>query len=249
MKRNGILVLAMVLVLAITGCSKSNAQSGGGGKASPVSDFSYGLGEFENNKFVYIDGYTGKGGKVVIPSTIEGYPVWVIAGNAFNGTNKSEEFKKSKDFKPTNKDLITSIVIPDSVRWINNIAFAFLEDLTQVTFGNGLEEIGEWAFMYCRKLTSVNIPSSVKLISVRAFEGCKSLKKANLPSSLEELGESAFSGCGELTELIIPDSLTNVKFMYFHEEEPNNYAFEGCGKLPLATRQKLKDLGYEGVFY
>jgi len=247
MKIRNFAVLALIFIFAITGCSKSNAQSGSssGGRASPATDFSYQL--TEDGTGIIITNYTGKGGKVVIPATIENYPVKEIGHRTFHGTEASENRKKEKDFKPSNKDLITSIVIPDSVVSINNEinserAFAYLDELTQVTFGNGLKVIGEGAFQSCRKLTDVNLPSSVVVIGGSAFEGCKRLTKVNLPSNLEKINWSAFEDCGELTELIIPSSLTKIEF------NGGEITFKGCGKLPLATRQRLKDLGYGGVF-
>jgi hypothetical protein len=62
----------------------------------------------------------------------------------------------------------------------------------------------------------------------------------------------AFYDCGELNNLIIPDSINSVRFAHNTGVElldmPNNWAFSGCGKLPLATRSKIESLGYEGEF-
>jgi len=244
MKRNSIAVLAIVVVLAITGCSKKDggnakaessasgegvavlAQAGGGssGKASPVSDFSYDL--TADGTGIIIKGYTGKGGKVVIPATIENYPVKEImgkdpySGGAFEGAEANKT--------PNNRDSITSIVVPDSVEVIGEFAFSNIDELTQVTLPNGL-----------------------KTLPVGAFGNCGKLTKVNLPSSLEQIGCFTFSGCSELTELIIPSSLTKINFLLAPKNLVNydgNGSFYSCQKLPLATRQRLKDLGYKDEF-
>lgn len=127
----------------------------------------------------------------------------------------------------TNRAAITSIVLPESV-----------------------VEIGMNAFTYTA-ITSVTLPDSLKIIPANAFSGCSKLNKINLPANLEGIAGEAFSGCSELSELIIPAALTSVKFLdkhYYYDgvEESENHAFAGCGKLPIKTRQKLKEFGYVG---
>jgi hypothetical protein len=191
--------LALIAALALAGCSKANAQaggssgsSGGGGSASsavkeaPASDFSYGL--TADKKGVSITKYTGKGGVVVIPTTIESLPVTEIGKEAFS--------------RITEKD-ITEIIIPASVTKIGTSAFAYKRELI----------------------------------------------KLNLPTNIEEVGVTAFEKCEELNNLIIPDSISSIKFVNSSgRETPDNYAFQGCGKLPLATRAKIEALGYKGKF-
>jgi len=155
MKTRNFAALALVFIFAITGCSKTNAQSGGGGSGSKAPDFGYVM--TEDGTGIKITYYTGEGGKVVIPAKIENFPVKEIG----------EDFP----FLGINRNTVTSIVIPDS---------------------------------------------------------------------MEKIGRNAFEKCGELTELIIPASITKIDF--------KGSSFAGCGKLPIATRQRLKDLGYNGSF-
>jgi len=217
-------IFALVLLTTVIGCTKAEGQSGGGalrlsGKESPASDFSYGL--TDDGRGVKITGYTGKGGAVVIPSKIEDMPVLEIGPDAFKGTNNADPEKRN------NRDAITSIVVPNSVE-------VFSTDIIGLSslFGNIVE------------LTSVTLPDSLKVIPNWAFSGCKKLRKVNLPANLEEIGSYAFDNCGELTELIIPDNIQTVRFT----DDIFNNAFQGCQKLPLATRSKLQSLGYENDF-
>ena len=56
-----------------------------------------------------------------------------------------------------------------------------------------------------------------------------------------------FTGCGELYELIIPENIQNITWRD-REDYSFDGSFYGCGKLPLATRKRLQELGYKGKF-
>ncbi len=88
-------------------------------------DFTY---EIIDGK-VTITGYTGSDTEVIIPSTIEGYPVISIGGGAFR-----------------NCDSLTSVTIPDSVTSIGNSAFSYCDSLTSVTIPDSVTSIGDSAF-------------------------------------------------------------------------------------------------------
>jgi hypothetical protein len=218
MKRNRFFVLGMAAVLltlglVLAGCSRNDSGGGsssggsGGGKATSASDFAYDA--TEDGTGVVITKYTGNGGKVVVPSKIEGLPVVEIKAWVFAGSDSSRS-------RP-NGDAITELVIPNSVATIGNSLCRDAKSLTKVTLPNGLKEIPYSAFFECENLTSANIPASIKVID-----------------------SPAFADCGELTSLSIPATITSVEFGYG--------AFNRCGKLPLKTRQRLKELGYEGDF-
>jgi len=204
-----IIAIGAIIGIILVGCNaKASAKSSIGGRASPVSDFSFDLSE--SGQGIKITDYTGNGGSVIIPANIEDMPVVEINYLAFSS-----------------KVSITSIVVPDSVEKIGMNAFSFLVNLTTIALPNGL-----------------------KVISNNTFSGCKSLKKVNLPTNLEAIHGQAFSGCSELIELDIPTSITSIKFLsqFGDDEVSNNYAFTGCGKLPIRTRQKLQEFGYKGSF-
>ena len=67
---------------------------------------------------------------------------------------------------------------------------------------------------------------------------CKKLRSVTLPNSIADLHE-AFLGCSSLTEINIPAG----KKIYF-----GSRCFQGCTSLSMATRKKLVDAGYNGVF-
>jgi hypothetical protein len=120
--------------------------------------------------------------------------------------------------------------------------------ITSIVVPSSVKEIGMNAFSYLENLTTITLPDGLKAIRNNTFSACKSLRKVNLPPSLEAIYGQAFSGCSELVELDIPESLESIKFLaqFSDDEDPDNFAFAGCNKLPIRTRQKLKELGYGG---
>ena len=105
-----------------------------------------------------LNGYSGSGGAVNIPSTVNGQAVKAIGAGAFEGAN------------------ITSVSIPSSVTKIGQTAFSDCARLTSVSLPSTLTSIGDCAFDGCSSLNSITIPSSVTNIGDSAFDGCNDLK-------------------------------------------------------------------------
>src|SRR6266403_63548 len=85
-----------------------------------------------NNGAITITGYTGPGGGVTIPDTINGYPVTSIGDSAFYYSST-----------------VTSVTIPNSVTSIGDEAFYYCTNLTSVTIPNSVTSIGIYAFAEC----------------------------------------------------------------------------------------------------
>lgn len=119
-----------------------------------------------------------------------------------------------------NGNLITDLIIPDSVTRISDYAFWECSSLTSVTIPNSVTEIGSSAFERCFSLTSVTIGNSVTEIGSSAFYVCINLKELTLPESVTEIGSDAFwqSGLTELTVLNpIPPTVDN-DYAFSHPE-------------------------------
>jgi hypothetical protein len=110
-------------------------------------------------KKVYIVGYTGPGGHVIIPPTINGLSVMRIRRNAFRACEN-----------------ITKVTIPFSVTIIDRHAFADCPELRCVLISDSVKKIGRAAFRNCARLTYVLIGNSVKKIQKEAFWDCPLLK-------------------------------------------------------------------------
>jgi hypothetical protein len=194
--KNWKIIVTMALILShFIGCSGKTSAQTGGGRTSPVSDFSFDLSE--DGQGIKIKGYSGSGGPVVIPSKIEDLPVVEIGQAAFTG-------------QIGNRQAITSIVVPTSVTKIGRQAFSHLVNLTSITLPDSLKVIPINAFSGCKSLRKVKLPSGLEAISGQAFSGCSELAELDIPSSItnikflgqftddEEPANNAFAGCGKI---------------------------------------------------
>ena len=112
-----------------------------------------------NNGNIVITGYKGTETALVIPAEINGNPVKIIGNRAFIEKN------------------FTSVVIPDSVTTIEEMAFFGAWDrargvplgvISSVTIGKGVTTIGDRAFEN-NFLSGITIPDSVTSIGYSAF--------------------------------------------------------------------------------
>lgn len=163
---------------------------------------------------------------IVIGKTYRGLPVKKIVEQAFHYSN------------------ITSVVIPDSVTSIGNMAFSNCRSLTSITLPSTVRDIGDSAFTWCTSLTSITIPEGVKRIGFNAFGNCRALTSIVIPDSVYSIDESAFAYCTNLTSVTLPNGITSISdamFKYCYALKsitiPDNvtsigeYAFEDCYSL------------------
>lgn len=83
-------------------------------------------------------------------------------------------------------DLITTVILPDTVISINDCAFNSCEDLEYIYIPNGVTYIGQESFDCCDELSYVYIPDSVETIGMWAFDDDPRLY-ISLPSRFTDL--------------------------------------------------------------
>jgi hypothetical protein len=170
-------------------------------------------------------------GDLVIPETIEGYPVTDISGSAFQNCSG-----------------LTSITIPDTVHHIFELRLSGCTGLERLIVSPGntcfhssgnciietesktliagcknsvipsdgsVTSIGHNAFYGCTGLTEITIPGSVTSIGPDAFYGCTGLTEITIPGSVTSIDHHAFYGCTGLTEITIPISVTEIDWAVF----------------------------------
>ena len=138
-----------------------------------------------------------------------------------------------------NNELVTALVIPNSVTSIGQYVFYGCSGLTSIEIPNSVTSIGQYAFSGCSGLTSVEIGNSVTSIGNYAFQGCSGLTSAEIGNSVTSIGQCAFSGCSGLTSVGIPNSVTSI----------GNYAFRDCtGLTSVEIPNSVTSIG-QYVFY
>ena len=119
---------------------------------------------------------------------------------------------------------ITSVAIPKTVTRIGDDAFYYTDNLTSVTFNEGLVSIGANAFASATALTSIDIPSTVTTIGQGAFDGCSQLASVTFHDGLVTIGANAFSYTA-ITSIDIPSTVTTI----------GETAFSACSQLASVT--------------
>ncbi|MCU0858096.1 MAG: leucine-rich repeat domain-containing protein, partial [Pontiellaceae bacterium] len=190
-----------------------------------------------NSGTITITGYTGSGGDVVIPDTINDLPVTRIGYRAFY-----------------NRTSLTGITMPVGLTNIDYEAFANCSGLTGITLPAALTGIGYYAFDNCRGLKGgLMIPSGVTNIGYRAFRNCSGLTGSlTLPVALTGIGCEAFYNCYGLTGgLTIPAGVTYIGLYEYFDMYASYDAFFGCSALTSITVDGLNTnySSVDGVLY
>ena len=192
------------------------------------------LTEIQEDGTVKITKYCGNDTSFVIPAEIDGKPVTSIGYRAF-----------------ADSTLLTSITIPDSVKYIEMGAFASCTSLTDIVLPASLITIDTEAFRNCTSLTSVTIPDGVTDIGSYAFASCSALTKISLPDSVVVIGDRAFFDCPLLKSVTVPASVTDIGEYAFGYHYDDDWYYTKTDGFKIycyggtAGEQYAKDNGFE----
>ena len=138
----------------------------------------------------------------------------IIAGNTFNRASCKSVTLGNKLISIGSNAFsgspLTSIVIPDSVKYIGYAAFASCKSLESAVLPKDLVYIGDKAFNYCELIESFDLPEGLSHIGASAFAGCKKLKSIVIPHSVTYLGEYAFNLCSVLESVTFEGTLDAI---------------------------------------
>lgn len=133
-----------------------------------------------------------------------------------------------------NGELVTQIVIPDSITSISPYAFSYCTSLTSITVSENVTNIGDYAFSNCTGLDNITIPQNVTNIGASVFHNCKNLKSievANDNDVYKSIDGNLYTYDGRIliqyaigktaTEFAVSNSVTSIEA----------YAFAYCSSL------------------
>lgn len=252
MKRTHILTAFAVLLLLVCCILPARAET-------TTEEFSYWIFGEE----AIITGYQGSGGEVIIPSTLDGYPVTKIGEQAFaycwqmTSISIPETVTEIGYLAFYQCDGLTSITIPDSVTTIGS-AFQGCDYLTDITIGSGVTNIGENAFEDCTSLTNVYVADIASWCKIN-FNGTawgtsnanplnytanlyvdgKLLTDLVIPEGVTKIGQYAFKDYRKLTSVKVAGSVTEI----------GDYAFSNCTNLnSIELSEGLVSIGQDAFY-
>ena len=170
-----------------------------------------------------LDGYSGAGGDVVVPDTIQGCPVTVIGSNAFSSS-----------------DTITSLTFPESVRQLEGSVGGWCSSLTGISLPRSLQVIGDGCFSSNEALEQVTIPSQVCYIGSTAFYFCPNLKSVTFEGECPRIGQWAFTEISADAVIYVPDD--QVEAYKSALESAGCTAAIQPGGQNSAARERISDL-------
>jgi len=140
----------------------------------------------------------------------------IINGITVNWTYELDESNQIKNLKCTNVGELTgSFSIPSTIDEKNVVsigrgAFENATGITGIVVPDTVKKIENNAFENCTSLSSVDL-GSIESISFDVFKGCTALKEITIPKTLKNTGVSpVFTNCTNLTKITLEDGLTII---------------------------------------
>ena len=127
-----------------------------------------------------LQGYTGPGGAITIPSSITSINAAVFANNTS----------------------ITSVTMPDTVTSMGSGVFQGCSNLSSVILSGGLTAIPDNTFRECTSLSSISVPGGVTSIGSKAFYETP-ISSISIPAATTSIASDTFQQAKNLTSINI----------------------------------------------
>lgn len=189
------LAVSLMIIVIPLGAFSINSS------AATIGDLSYTI----TNNEVAITAYFGVNDDVVIPDTIENYPVTSIVVSAFSYCMTLKSVTIPSTIKSIGKDAflecdnLSIVYISDVASWCN-IAFADL-DANPMYYA-------DYLYLNNQPITELVIPDGVVNIKKDAFVSCP-FTSVQLPKSITNIGSRAFGWCGRIQNVIYKGSVND----------------------------------------
>ena len=187
-----------------SGIYDSTGSSGSGTVIQPRYEYSLSKNDRDQD-VAKITKYYGSVSAIVIPNTIDGYPVVAIGNQAF-----------------ARNSYLKTVLIPDSITLIEQEAFAECRNLEMVTLSSNLEELYDRVFYNNDMLTSIEIPKSLKELTTNfgadagPFNSCDGLKNVSFEQGTTKIASVLFANCPGIESIVIPDTVTDIEYYAFY---------------------------------
>lgn len=105
-----------------------------------------------------------------------------------------------------------SLVIPDTVTRIDQLAFAYCDKFVSVKLPKALREVGAMAFFKCSALKDIELPDGLETIGSDAFSKCEAMDYLFIPASVKSIGHHAFWECKAVEKVYMAaENLNGIK--------------------------------------
>ena len=200
-----------------------------GVKTAPTESFQY---EVIENGSVRLTAYTGAGGAVILPDTIEGKPVTALGEGLFKNSESLTALSIPESVTSIERDLLTGCRTIKVLRTpqlgatrapedgflayffgadtYEGMGFKVPTSLDTVILHDTVTKIAKGAFLDCDRLRMILLPDSLTDVASFAFSGCSQLHYMPLPASLKTVGDYAFNGCKALISVAFPAAITRI---------------------------------------
>ena len=246
------MVVIMLLLIIITAEIIVNTET----KADYSGTTSDNLFEYTvdtDRKYVLITKYIGSQQRVIIPSTIDDYPVKAITTTALKNCTTAEYIYIPSTIVEIGSSGIGDKykVEADAFSGCNNLNTVEIDSNNQYYANNNGDGIiynkAKTKIYYCpnaKEISSLTIADGVTTICTSAFAKCKTLNELVMPESLISINNNAFRNCENLLKVTLKNGIKNIGHGAFGWCEkltqiniPNtvetidDYAFEECHEL------------------
>lgn len=205
-----------------------------------------------DNGAITITQYTGPGGDVVIPRTIDDLPVVGLGAQAFWYCTTVSNVAIPATVTNIGQQCffgcagLSAITVEDAnpaYRSLEGILFDRSQTVLirypatrvgEYAVPEGVVRIGYGAFSGNPHLTRVTIPEGVTEIGTVAFESCTGLSNITVPESLTSIFTAAFQYCSSLIEVRLPKAVASI----------GTSAFYGCASLQAINVDALNSKYY-----
>lgn len=145
-------------------------------------------------------------GSQIIPTTA---PVWQSEENYQDGVYYIDKICVSAD-----ENLSGVVSIREGTTIIAKAAFHKNANITEVILPDSIKTIQDEAFMWCYGLSRINFPEGLRFIGEECFDDA-ALTEVVFPESLEQIGWLAFSDCRGLERVYLSSGIKSIEGFAF----------------------------------